>query len=282
MRWLGILAWLVASAWLGAGKVEAQPDQDGLYEAQVLPAPAPGTMPLRRSHVRVGAALRPSVALVHAIDNQNSRYQLIARYPRRPECPQLALRLGGRWQLNESHGHDAQHCDGAFVLDPAQASAAAALLGVPRQDRSPIGERVVATFSASARAYAPGAAIEIAIRFNNPRGAPAVSWQRGGRNRGPRDNQFSFQIFRDGQPLTPIEAHDFGGLSTFEALPPSGTAEVRTPLAPWGDVSVPGRYEVRCSYQTSFVPLDADPYGPASRGRIWDRRFEGSVRFEVR
>jgi hypothetical protein len=218
--------------------------------------------------------------LIYSDSNANDRYQLWARWPRPQGCGPLRLVLGGTPIDSLSHGHDADHCSSSLELTQAQATQAASVLGVTRQDRSAIAEQVRARFR-TAQTYAAGEVIFVSIAIENPSDAPDVARHRGGRNRGPRDNQWDFRIRRDGRPVRRIEAPDFGGLSTYEPHAPGTTARLRAPLASWGDVSQPGSYVVHCSYETSFVPAGIDPYTDAHRGAVWDRRFEGVVRFTV-
>jgi hypothetical protein len=152
-----------------------------------------------------------------------------------------------------------------------------------RQDRHPLGERLTATFTTPHRRVRSGADVEIAVVLTNPADAPLVRWQRGGANRGPRDDQFDFTVTRDGQPLTNIEAMNFGGLSQFLPLAPGAASEtLRVPLASWVDLSARGHYVVQCRYHTVFLPEGVEPYGEGTMGAFWDRTFEGTVTFDVR
>ncbi|MCC7534714.1 MAG: hypothetical protein IT379_00795 [Deltaproteobacteria bacterium] len=239
---------------------------------------------LRGQWAQPGRMLRRDKVLLYARNNANTEYALDVRRNVRSasECGQGLLSLGGRTVASGSYGSGPTECSLFFELDRAFADEAARRWNVRRQDRSPVGERATADFAPSRARYARGEAVEIVVTLRNPADAPAIQWQRGGRQRGPRDNQFSFRIRRDGQPVTPIEAFDFGGLAGFIALPPGGTAEVRTPVAPWGDVSLPGRYEVECTYETVLVPGGVQPWTDDAYGSMWDRTFTGRVTFEVR
>jgi hypothetical protein len=129
--------------------------------------------------------------------------------------------------------------------------------------------------------YRVGEPIEVVLTMTSPPGAPSVAWERGGQNRGPRDDQFDFTVTRDGQPVPRIEAINFGGLSFMDELPPGDRDEARTLLAPWADVTQPGHYEVTCTFRTVFAPAGVRPYDPATRGQAWDRTFTGTLTFDV-
>lgn len=277
-----LLALVVPSLALG------QPTtRDGFYEVRNLhPAARAGTIPVTRGtrtqHAELGARLTTKTIAIYARDNGNTRFALWARTERRPTCPRAVLRAGPDAVVVESWGGDAEACTLDFELDASQAARVAAALHVPREDRHPIGEQLTGTFAASRRVYRRGEPVEIVLTIANPAGAPSVSRQQGGRQRGLRDNQFAFRITRNGTALAPVEAPDFGGISQRLAVAPSTSGQVRTALAPWGDLGRPGRYSVACSYETELSPTGVDPFTDGHRGEVWDRRFEGTVTFEIR
>ena len=264
---------------------------DGAYAiASSHTTQAPDAVEVRDSHgsaswVRPGARLSPTEVRVYADSNANDAFTLDLRSPRAAgvNCEQGLLSLGGTVRVSSSWGGDATACNINFPLSPAEAQLAATAFHTLRQDRHPLGERVTSTFSTPHRRVRRGAPVEVVFSLTNAVGAPVVRWQRGGADRGPRDDQFSFSVTRDGQPLTNIDAMNFGGLSQFIALAPGTTSEeVRVPLASWVDLSQRGHYVVQCSYHTVFIPDGVEPYHHDTMGQFWDRTFEGSVSFEIR
>jgi hypothetical protein len=229
-----------------------------------------------------GARIRPVRTLLYAAQNDNARYRLMVFYGQPGSCGDALLTLGTDAIPNRSLGANEQNCTVSFVLTRALADRAAAALRIPRQDRSPLGEAITGTFAPSARRARRGAPVEVVLTIESPAATPTVGWERGGRSRGPRDNQFSLRIERNGQPVPPIEAQDLGGPFDYQPLSAGTTAEVRAPVAAWGDISRPGRYVVHCRYETSFVPDGIDPSDDTHRGAVWDRVFEGTIRFQVR
>jgi hypothetical protein len=225
-----------------------------------------------------GAPITPDRVVVYARDNANTRFALDARHP--APCGSALLILGGRVIAGNSHGRDDNGCSAHLELGLEDASRAARFFGVPRQDRHPIGEHLIGSFATSKRRYAVGETVEVTVTLRNP-GMP-VRWQRGGRNRGPRDDQFDFVVRRNGHVVPRIEAYNFGGLSTYRPLATGESATVSTALAPFADLAAPGRYEVECRYETVLVPTDRDPHDDGSRGAAWDRAFVGVVHFEIR
>ena len=236
------------------------------------------------SWIRPGARLTPTQVRVFATSNANDAFTLDIRYPRiGSECAQGLLSLAGTARVSGSWGGDDTACSLNFLLSPTEAQLAATAFHTVRQDRHPLGERLTATFTTPHRRVRSGADVEIAVVLANPADAPLVRWQRGGANRGPRDDQFDFTVTRDGQPLTNIEAMNFGGLSQFLPLAPGAASEtLRVPLASWVDLSARGHYVVQCRYHTVFLPEGVEPYGEGTMGAFWDRTFEGTVTFDVR
>ncbi|MBX7195866.1 MAG: hypothetical protein K1X94_27680 [Sandaracinaceae bacterium] len=283
MRRLVSLALALASA--SPSLAHADPD-DGVYGlAAELPAQAPHALRISGERTTTwavpGARIVPTTVTIAAQDNENTRFLVDVRYPHHGDCERALLRLGTRTYATTGWGGDDQSCSANFLLDPAAALDAAALFRTTRQDRHAIGDHVRGIFTTPRPRYHAGETIEVVLTMTSPAGAPTVAWQRGGQNRGPRDDQFDFEITRDGQPVPRIEAYNFGGLSFMDELAPSDHDEARTPLAPWADLSRPGHYEVRCSFSTLFAPAGNDPYAATTRGEVWDRTFTGTVSFDV-
>ena len=263
--------------------------RDGVYRVRgIHPQSQPGAVQLTAPPRRAGQWVEPDAwatplrAFVYATDNGNTRYSLGVSFP--PGTCDLGgvVVLGNGLVGSSAYGHAKNECMLFFELTPALATRAAAVLGTGRRDRSEIGQWVTGRFAPTRPVYAAGQPVEIVLWLESPPEVDTIRWKRGGRSRGPRDNQFSFTITRDGQALPPIAGFDMGGISTRESLPGGGRSELRTPLAPWGDVGVPGRYVVECRYETVLLPDGVEPYDPAHDGTMWDRAFTGTVTFEVR
>lgn len=227
--------------------------------------------------VELGRRIEPSKVLVYARNNDNTRFVFVAIHE--PPCGCGVLVLGGRVIEGSSSGSDDRGCHTPIELDAADASAAARFFGTVRRDRVPVGEHLVGSFSTRPH-FVVGERIEVVLTITNP--GPPLRWRRGGRTRGVRDNQFGFEVRRDGARLPSIDAHDLGGLATFRLLGSGEHAEVVAPLAPWTDLTVPGRYEVTCRYETELILPDRDLSGLETRGSVWDRTFVGTTQFEIR
>jgi hypothetical protein len=220
--------------------------------------------------------------VLYSIDNANAQYQLWVRSPRRRQCRQGLLRLGTHAIASNGWGSDDTSCSVSFVIDKQTADLAAAHFSIPRQDRHVIGRDLRGVFRPVRRTIRSGEDVEVVLTIHNPTGAPAVMRYVGGRQRGARNNRFSFEVERDGHPVDPIEAWDFGGLGGFREQPAGSTGEVREHVSRWANISPPGNYVVRCRYETELAPSGVDTFDDAHRGEVWDRAFEGEIRFTVR
>jgi hypothetical protein len=226
--------------------------------------------------------LRGARVVLYAIDNANAQYQLWVRSARRADCGRGLLRLGPHAIASNGWGSDDTSCSVSFVIDKRMADLAAACFSIPRQDRHVIGRDLRGAFAPARRVIRRGEDLEVVLSIHNPASAPAVMRFVGGRQRGPRNNRFSFTVERDGHPVTIIDAMDFGGLGGFQEAPPGSTGEVREHLSRWADISAPGHYVVQCRYETELAPGGIDTFDDAHRGKVWDRVFEGEIRFTVR
>lgn len=266
---------------------------DGFYVlASEHPSPVPNAIATSTSSgtrwIVPGARLPSPEVSISAQDNGNTRFALGVQYAHPPgvtsgdQCPRVVVRLGSDAMSSNGWGGDGDSCDTSFIVDAAMATRMANAFHVTRLDRHPIGEHVVGTFRTARATYRVGEPIEIVLTMESPPGSPSVAWNRGGANRGPRDDQFDFTITRDGQQVARIEAHNFGGLSQMDELLAGQRDDARTLLAPWADLSQPGHYEVRCSFETIFSPAGVDPYDTSTgRAEHWDRTFTGTITFDI-
>ncbi len=283
---------LAVVALVPAMALATQDLRDGVYPLRAIHAASrPGAVEIDAPASRAGrwaepdgSAIRTQKILLYARDNGNTQYVLDVRSATSSPsaCGGGILSIGGDVVISESYGSGPAECSMSFEIDRPFAMRVATALSVVRQDRTAIGQALVGRFSTPQATYPPGQPIEIVLTIENPSTAPAITWRRGGRNRGARDNQFSIMITRDGAPVAPLSAPDSGGRSQMLPLAPGARQEVRAPLASWGDVSRPGRYVVECRYETELAPDGVDPYDDAQRGAMWDRAFTGTVSFTVR
>lgn len=258
---------------------------DGLYEGATSSARTPrsveaaaGTTTVHFVAVRSARVRRASLS---STSNDNDRYRFTATVAAGRARSVLVLLCDRRAFVAQSEGADARGRTVEFSIDQHCADAVSRATGAARLDRRVVGASVSARFAVSSRSFARGVSVDVALSIENPAGSPRVQRRVGGQQRGPRDNQFSFRVFRDGALLPERPGPDFGGPTGFVALEPGAPAVLRAPLDRWADLSSPGLYRVECSYETELAPEETQPFDPAQRHLVWRRRFEGVVEFRI-
>src|SRR5262249_5906653 len=112
-------------------------------------------------------------------------------------------------------------------------------------------------------------------------GTAPVGFSVGGRQRGPRDNRFSFVVEQGGKALPAIVAHDFGGRMGYREIKPGAALEVAADLASWVQIAEPGKYRVRGSYKAQLVPGTAHPNWPDHGHETWDLTLSETIDVDV-
>lgn len=285
------LAWLLLGA-LACGKpatltAAAEPlpsHTEAPLMAPAAPPPKQNEDGIYRIEGETRTKLHPLRAVLFAGDNQNTRYELMVRYrhPGMKQGGEGELVVGGDVLKTSGYGSDSDSLMLDWELSATDASRVAAMLHIARQERHPIGDALKGTFAPVQKTVKSGQLVEMELTIENPPSAPAVKYTQGGRQRGPRDDQFSFTVTRNGQPVAPISAYNLGGISTMPELAPGATATFKTTVDGWADVTAPGHYVVECRWETELAPGGVDPYDDAHRGEAWDKAFTGTVSFDVR
>jgi hypothetical protein len=208
-------------------------------------------------------------AWLHPRDNANSTYSLEMAVDRFPSGQSVFLRRGSLLLRSSSHGGDASRWSVSFEMDRATAELLSDWLGAPVPERVRLGEGLRASFSLVS-------GTRVRVELTNA-GADPVGVILGGRNRGPRDNQFDFQVQRDGVPLPRLEGYDLGGLSTIGLLLPGQSLQREADAALWAKFDAPGLYTLACRYEAELVPGSDYPKYPESSHEFWDASWEGTV-----
>lgn len=255
-----------------------------VYRGDLRSAPSAGAYPVvggRAGFVRIGRELRTRGLGVFSIRNANDLYVALAGLPAAPDgMPFLAVPSGVVCAESWGTGFgDDRGGAASFHADRDLADTIAALWQVPRRDRSPLGAGLAGTWRPREQPFRVGAPMPIALRVEN-RAAP-VGVSVGGRQRGPRDNRFSFVVERGGVALPVIEAPDFGGIGGFRAVGPGAPLELGADLASWARIEAPGRYRVRCAYQAELVPGTESPSWPDRAHLTWDLTLTDTIEVTV-
>ena len=239
----------------------------------------PKTITAQRSAGRTSRAVLQSKVTPKSIDitsvkNDNSQFTMWVVFPRHKDTDVL-VNADGLWLVSESYGHDSTASQASFLLDRATAQRMAKALGVPLHERAELGEGLEASWSFPAKASSLNKdPVPVKLVVKNA-GKTTVGFVIGGRQRGPRDNRFSFSVSRNGTPLKISEAHDFGGISYYKALKPGESADLSVDLRSWADLSLPGHYQIDARYEGELAKDAKMPQTAAERRHLWDLTLLG-------
>jgi hypothetical protein len=228
-----------------------------------------------RAVVVLIALVSPHAAIRgHSIDsrtNDNSRFRVRVDTGPLADDATPSLRYSGGTLGNASSSRDRTSTSLWFDVDRATAQILARGWGTPLHERAPLDADLRYTWRFPTE-VTRGSPITVTIVATNT-GTHTVGFAVGGRQRGPRDNRFEFQVTRDGVSLPIIVAPDFGGVMGYRALAPGDTVEVSADLRAWATLDRPGRYVVVATHETELTkdgtvqPGQADLWDIAPRGQ---------------
>lgn len=126
------------------------------------------------------------------------------------------------------------------------------------QRREHPGHRLMARFIRSKSTYKAGEPVEVSLKITNVGDTP-VAFQQGGKQRGARDNQFTFSAEEAGEMMLPDigSPRHMGGLSSYRKLSPGESVEIPVDLSNWFNFERGKHYTIYGSYWMELV----DPEG---------------------
>jgi hypothetical protein len=199
---------------------------------------------------------------IHATNNENTRLQMslagVGPLPQAQLGPHLALLLGGRCFMIYSHSDPEK--DGTVNLstvihgDDALRAVTKVYKIEPVLRKHP-GHKFAVSFQPDKENYQPGEAVTLKLTIKNV-GNETVSFFDGGRQRGPRDNQFSFIARKGGDSgkalLDTGDPHNFGGLGSYRTLKPGDLFQKDVRLDKWFDFKDADTYLITGNYVLQF------------------------------
>jgi hypothetical protein len=223
---------------------------------EVVAKPAPGTITATRFGTRTVTAKLATKVVATSVEltssnNANTQFTLWVVFAKQPDQNVFLSADGGWWQ-SDSFGHDATASQASFVFDRATAKRLAKVFQIPLNERTPLDAGLQATWSIPATASALSSdPVTVKLHVKNA-GTTTLGFSIGGRQRGPRDNRFSFTVTRDGKPVAITDAPDFGGIMFYKALKPGEAHELTVDLRSWAALDAPGFYAVDGTYEGSW------------------------------
>jgi hypothetical protein len=221
----------------------------------------------------VARLVDPDVAIhsaaVYSINNDNTRFQVMLRtdstHDRYP-----TLKVGDRLIKASGYGGDSNGTIVDLDVDRTDAALIATGLGVPLHERARLDANMRYEWRfPTTQSFARNAASAFVTLVATNTGTAPVGFEIGGRQRGPRDNRFSFAVTRDGVALPIKPAPDFGGISYFKRLGPGESAEVSANLLDWVDLDHPGHYAITATHETDLSKAGEMPNYPDGAADVW-------------
>ena len=187
-----------------------------------------------------------------ANDNTRFRIDLAAAgpFPQGDRSGHFALVVDGlcvmAWSNSDPDKNHRMDLSVSVVGKEASARIARTLRIAPRLRQHP-GHKMDVRFSPTKPAFRPGEPVVLQMEIKNV-GDQLFSFVDGGRQRGPRNNQFGFTACRRGGegPEVPDtgDPTNFGGLGAFITLKPGEMFEKNVDITKWFDLSTPDTYKI--------------------------------------
>jgi hypothetical protein len=220
-------------------------------------------------------ATKFGAAAVHSTNNSNTRFHLdlsgAGPLPQAQLGGYTALLIGGRcfmvYSRSDPEKNGTLNVSSVIHGEEAVKAVALALKAEPVQRKHP-GHKFAVTFEPDKESYRPGEAVTLTMKIKNV-GDQTVSFHDGGRQRGPRDNQFGFTAMRGGGSGKAVpdtgDPTNFGGLGSNRALKPGDVFQKKVSLDKWFQFKDADTYLITASYRLEFHEPDEKTYRV-----IWD------------
>jgi len=230
-------------------------------------------------------ALRDEIeqVTVRSVSNDNRRYSLAFRASETftIPCTQVGLVVGSRTIKFNSQGVDGQgHFTSmeTMVDDPEVVPEIAKHFQANVVRRRHPGHRMLVEIIPSKAEFVARERVTVKLRITNI-GDVEFAFIQGGRQRGPRDNQFAFSAELVGNKMVPDtgDPQHMGGLGFPVTLKPGQSHEIPVDLSKWFDFRESGIYNLRGSYHMDFIdPAAKDLY------TIWEDYACAEFSLEIR
>ncbi len=260
----------------------AEPDGEPLAEGvYLLKLKGPGRKVTLTdgSDALLGARLSPSVGVggtLKSCRNDNTRFTVtinkLGPLPPEVASEQTALVVAGLvFHLGRPEKLPADGVENTWTsVDSADAARTLATrYKLKPQLRKHPGHRYEVRWVPAKAQHTVGEAVSLRMELKNT-GTDPLRFTFGGKQRGPRDNQFRFvaQDGADGKGLPDGgDPTNFGGLMSGKTLPPGETFTAVVDLSKWFTFPAPQTYRVTGVFEMPVIdPAGQDGFGPV----LWD------------
>ncbi len=252
---------------------------DGFYEMTIDPTVKSRT----HKGFRIGPKKKFKIKEVwlNATDNLNEYFQLtvVLPYQKALARQRQALLVNNNTYIQFGGGSNPQHNSSSLsfrVKGSKHAEDIAKYFSIQPRYRQHPGYRFAVTFTPDKETFRPGEEIWVTLKIKNV-GTKATVFQKGGRNRAPRDNQYVFSGEFNSKPIIDIgSSNNHGGRSIKQTIKPGETFKDRVNLTKWFRFDKKGWYKILGSYYMAFH----DPKDKTYR-ISWEDYVSGEFYFNV-
>jgi hypothetical protein len=218
--------------------------------AGVFSSPAADGLVLWSSGTPISDAVDRATLVSRQNDNSVFQLTLHCAKPYSHDYGKLGLLIGRATVRFSAGGYNSptDHTIDGYVRDRELAEKVAAHFKIKPTYRTHPGYRLTARFIPTKTAFSPDEPVTASLRIGNVDTKPFV-FMRGGRQRGPRDNQFAFSCEHDLSMAPDIgDPTSMGGPAWHVTIPPGQFHEIPVDLRKWFAFDKPGAYGLRGSY----------------------------------
>ncbi len=168
----------------------------------------------------------------------------------------VVLRIGERAYVSKGGGGKTGLYNSMMFQIPSQEEAeiAAKALSTECILRTPPGYKFLARFVPTQAEFNAGEPVRVKFSIKNLDDRTMV-FQKGGAQRGARDNQYGFRAMLFGRPVPDTgDAMNFGGMSMLVKLEPGKEFADEVDLRKWFSFEKPGSYYIHGFYSLTFYP----------------------------
>jgi len=247
-----------------ADATESKPpsaESDGLYFVSKDES-APSVTTEEGSTIRLGkkAEIQILSAHVYSQDNANSDFGIrleTSHYSIDPQTEPVALRVGDQGYIPNGWGGNNVMFFKIHGQDTAKSIAKA--LSVECALRFPPGYKIFPQFIPAQSSFPTNGPVAVKFVLKNLDDR-TLTFQRGGQQRGSRDNQYGFRAMLignpGGPPIQPVtdtgNPVNWGGLCGLVKLEPGKVFDDQIDLKRWFSFDKPGTYQIHGFYQMAF------------------------------